>query len=158
MALIKLGAGAYKAGSVIQVKKADDYSTNTVISTQTFTGVGNAVSITPTTSSNKILIHCTFNVNNDTAGVGGIQYAIYYKEGSGSFARVENQNTNGFITYTSDSASYDHSTSGITMLHDPQTTDTLEYKLYARQYASGDTVNISANWGGLHLTAQEIVA
>jgi len=158
MALIKLGAKAYKAGSVIQVKKADDYISNTNISTQTFTGVGNSVSITPTTSSNKILIHCSVNTNNDTLGVGGLRYAIYYKEGSGSFARVENQNENGFITYTSDSASYTHSTAGITMLHDPQTTDTLEYKLYARQYASGDTVTVSANWGGLHLTAQEIVA
>ena len=59
MALTKLRAGAFPSGSVIQTVQATDTTDTTYTTTNTWADLGNlSVSITPSSSSSKILVSC----------------------------------------------------------------------------------------------------
>ena len=81
MALTKLRAGAFPSGSVIQTVQATDTTDTTYTTTNTWADLGNlSVSITPSSSSSKILVSCQIGcVDHQTA-----TYLVAFKYVRGS--------------------------------------------------------------------------
>jgi len=140
----------FPAGSVIQVVSAT-YSTSASTSGTTLVDTGLSASITPTSSSSKILVLVTMNglINGSTANTG-IKLAIL--RGS------TNINTFAEYTcYTGASASLITSAAG-NYLDSPSTTSSTTYKVqFARRDGSG-TVSVQANSDSSTIVLMEIAA
>ena len=81
MALTKLRAGAFPSGSVIQTVQATDTTDTTYTTTNTWADLGNlSVSITPSSSSSKILVSCQIGCIDHAANT----YLVAFKYVRGS--------------------------------------------------------------------------
>jgi len=150
MALIKLGAGAYKAGSVIQVQS----TLITTASSQSISANNNAnitnlnVSITPTSTSSKIfLLGRLFYEANDTEHDSG----FYFNRGSTPINVATNVGsrsaliaTAGINYYDSDMSSTPQTVSFYTV-DSPSTTSATTYHLAFKNTYHGANKTVYIN-------------
>ena len=137
-----------KAGNVIQVVSAT-YSTATITSGTTLVDTGLSASITPTSSSSKILVLVTMNglLNGATAATGVRLAILRNSTNINTFAE--------YTCYTSASASLIASAAG-NYLDSPSTTSSTTYKVqFARRDGSG-TVSVQANSDSSTIVLMEI--
>ena len=120
-------------GKVLQVVTAE-YSTTVSFATTTYTDIGLNATITPSSSSSKILVfwtqHCRHNAN--TAGTGSRllrDSTVVWTTGS------------PFYTYAASGASHRDATD-FRYLDSPNTTSAITYKIQA---SSNDSVSVSFN-------------
>ena len=160
MALIKLNNNSISAvtalpagvgGKVLQVVQ---HSTTTLYQTSSSSFVaasGMEVSITPSSTSNKILISINMNFEEGVAGSGA--YATIYRN------NTTNLEANGFAYHAQRSgASYQFSSQEpMQYLDSPNTTSATTYTVYFSRDGSGTA---SVNWNNSRgvLTAMEISA
>jgi len=128
-----IAVGDLPTGSIIQVTQGTIKTDNFSVTSATFTDSGLEVSITPTSTSSKILVQFTGCIRvYNTSGQNAYAYwRIYRKIGSGSYARLDlHQFTHRILDYGNSGAISD-----IPMhcqyLDDPSTTSAVSYKLYA---------------------------
>lgn len=150
MALTKLNnqslsavtAAGLPSGSVLQVKEAE-YSTQTDISSTSYADSGLSLSITPTSSSSKILVitnvHCYIN------GTGLIGVNVV----RGSTQIVEANKALGFADNSS-------TVTALTKLDSPSTTSATTYKIQVKKTAFTGTARINQQDGGSRITLMEI--
>ena len=120
-------------GGVLQVVQGTIKTDNFSLTSATFTDSGLEVSITPTSTSSKILVQFTgcIRVYNTSGNNAYAFWRIYRKIGSGSYARL------GLHQFTH--RAYDYGNSGAISdvpmhcqyLDAPSTTSAVSYKLYA---------------------------
>ena len=129
--------GDLPTGSIIQVTQGTIFTGNFSTNTGSWVATTLEVSLTPISSSNKIMvefsgaIRCYNTSGNDAQG----GWRIYRKIGSGSYAQL---NTHEFTH-----RAYDYGGSGlisdvplnIQYLDSPSTTDAVSYKLYGNRLA-----------------------
>lgn len=142
MALTKIGDAGMPAGAVLQVVEAE-YSTQTDISSTSYADSGLSVSITPTSSSSKILVitnvHCFIN------GTGIIGLNIV--RGSTQIAEAD-------VAVSFDNNTGDMSV--LTKLDSPNTTSATTYKVQMKKTSASDTPRINQQNGGSRITVMEI--
>ena len=129
-------AGSF--GKVLQVVAAD-YSTNVEVSTTTYADSGLTASITPSSTSNKVLILISQQLQH--YNTGGNWSTLKYKLLRGSTTVYESE-TNVGLSFT-----YDYGGSGInlglyqpmTILDSPSSTSSLTYKTQIAKAGNGGT-------------------
>jgi len=130
-------------GRILQVVSATKTDTQSINANTTADITGLSVSITPSSTSNKILISYSITAGNTEGGYsGGIlllrdSTQIYLGDASGSRARISNfisiSNTGGGTDYNMVNASGQH-------LDSPSSTSAITYKLQAKNLASSTGV------------------
>ena len=142
-------------GAVIQVVNAN-YSTYTSNSTNTYVDTGLSASITPTSSSSKILVIV------DIAGLSKYSNSTYL-----GLRLVKNStvilNFEGLATYTNSTATNAVGGSGCNYLDSPATTSSTTYKVQFASLGNAASVNVqdygtSANLSTSTMTLMEIAA
>ena len=140
-----------KAGNVIQVVSATINSENSTSSTS-FVSTGLAVSITPTSSTSKVLVlvnGCSFGVSGTAEGYWTVDRAgTNIGNGTGGFGRTWNAGVANF-TFTPAAISY---------LDSPATTSSITYTVQFRQTNAAQAVYISGGNGRSSITLMEIAA
>ena len=142
MALTKLNTSALPAGSVLQVVEGE-YSTQTDISSTSYADTGLSASITPKSSSSKVLVitnvHCFIN-GYGLIGLNIVRGSTQIAEGSRVLAYDDNSAT----------------VSTLTKLDEPNTTNTITYKVQVKKEASSGTLRTNQHQGGSRITLIEI--
>ena len=142
-------------GSILQVVNATSSSTNTTTSTS-FQASSLAVSITPNSTSSKILIISHFSANQETQA----------SSGDGGYFSIFRSGTNlgdasyGMIFVSTNSPPI-YTGASLTWLDSPSTTSSVEYKLYFRSKSTGTVSAVTGSGGesrAASITAMEIVA
>ena len=129
------------AGSIIQVIDASD-NTETTVQNTTFTDTGLTLSITPSSTSSKILVTCTQTIQAwNTSNYATARWRIMRNVGGGSFTAIyeDSSSANGNIFY------YDYGGSGIncytpisyTMIDSPEITSACIYITQGCQGSNG---------------------
>tara|TARA_R100001440_G_scaffold51774_1_gene71716 strand:+ start:14 stop:472 length:459 start_codon:yes stop_codon:yes gene_type:complete len=138
------GNGVNIPGHVLQVKEAE-YSTQTDISSTSYADLGLSVSITPTSSSSKILV--ITNVHSYVNGTGLIGVNVVRD----STQIVEASKALGFADNSS-------TVTALTKLDSPGTTSATTYKIQVKKTAATGTMRINQQDGGSRITVMEIGA
>ncbi len=136
-----------KAGNVIQVVNAT-YSTQTGTTSTSYVTSGLTASITPTSSSSKILAMCSFNPTNSVGNLSS--WYTLYRGGSNLFtaegsSRLE---TSAFIT----------ASGSIIYLDSPATTSSTTYTVYMKSQSSGNTTYMAYGGAICSIILMEIAA
>tara|TARA_R100000329_G_scaffold41377_1_gene38628 strand:- start:416 stop:991 length:576 start_codon:yes stop_codon:yes gene_type:complete len=124
-----------KAGNIIQVVSATSGGQATIASTGTFASTGLEATITPTSSSNKILIQVNSPMTGFAGGSGSQAGSLKVFRGGASGSSVESS-TNGLSLQHGDPNNY--SDAKILFLDSPSTTSATTYTVMM-QRVSGDT-------------------
>jgi hypothetical protein len=151
-AITALPAGV--GGKVLQVVQVE-YSSMVTVTSTTYTDTGLTASITPASSSNKVLVLVNqslamfsssaemgtgFRLLRDTSTIyGGVQGYQLYLEATGNSAGVQ-------LYHPAD----------LSYLDSPSSTSSVTYKTQIRQYQSGDTVRAQSDGMESTITLMEI--
>ena len=135
-------------GGIVQVKSSTLKTSNSVsISGNTFVDIGLSVSITPQSTSNKILI--LYNVH--TNGPSGYRSAQILFRNSTQIGRADTQGNRARVTTAQGNIQSDgsHMTNlGMTFLDEPASTSQLTYKIQAHVESNGTLyINRAATTG-----------
>ena len=128
MALITLNKLALPTGTIIQVTDQVVISTQQTLASSTYTDLTSAtLNITPTSTSNKILLQAGINVETDTAGSGyGVKFV---RDTTGIFTT-----SNDYLVFGQDAGDRHYST--ITYVDSPSSTSQLTYKIQVSSHLS----------------------
>jgi len=141
------GAGVAIPGHVIQVVQSN-YTTLVTNSTQNATiASGVKQSITPKSTSSKILIMCDVSVGKNSSNSYG--ELLIYKDGS-SLIQMENS-----ILYTG-TTDQNYNRVPITYLDSPSTTSSVEYEIYFKKEAASGSMYVNPDSGRSTITLMEI--
>jgi len=147
-------SAALPAGSVLQVVQGSELSSETSITSGSYTDTGISVSMTPSSTSSKVLLFVTFHINNRrSSGSGTMNARVQIADGSNNNV-YEPSFQAELIYYFASPASGDLDfwrTNTITYLDSPSTDSSITYKLRAGA-DGGDYVRFR----GGHITAMEI--
>ena len=153
----KLASGA--GGKILQVVQASS-SAEVVVSTATFTDIGLSASITPSSSSNKILVLANFQTYfSRTSGQGG---GVKLLRGSTSIYQSVTDSTGPFDTFNA--AGSVGSKFTLLQYDSPATTSSTTYKLQGRAYTTATSgtayfnSDVSDTDGSGTLTLMEVAA
>jgi hypothetical protein len=138
-------APAGGGGKVLQVVQATT-ATETVIQSTSYNDSGLSGSITPTSSSSRILVFVTqpFSIGNSPdSGTFILGYQLHRKIGSGSYSLIYNPspNNNEFIGIWS-TVAYLNNVS-LSYVDSPATTSQVTYKTMARENTTANNTNIT---------------
>ena len=150
------------SGNVIQMKST--YSTGGALTTTStsYVGSGITLAITPKSATSVIMIEFCCGLDGAIGGsdAGGSVHTIYFSESGGSYARIPNQQNNGYLMFDAGSGATGNSThvpTTLRYLHDHNTTNALVYQPYIYKMTSGSGARgLRRDWGGALLTATEI--
>ena len=143
---------ALPTGSVLQVV---NFGTTTQTSTTSASGVTTAItaSITPTSSSSKILITAFANGVQKNSGNSASGVILWLYKGASNLQRLGE-----YIAYTNSSQTNDVGTAAIDYLDSPATTSSVTYTIYIASNVSGQTVFVNAGGDYSTITLMEIAA
>ena len=148
MALITLGANSGK-GKVLQVVTFTSDTEETTTSTS-FVGSAKRLSITPSSTSNKILIIYSGASSHNNNG-SHCEYTIYRETTSTNLG-----NSNDGMNQIYNAGGLGYNTLSMTFLDTPSTNSSVEYRVYFRPNASGTTATLGRGTATSVLTLMEI--
>ena len=119
------------AGHVIQVVHDDELSANITTSSTTYSDTGMSVSITPSSTSSKILILCSHTTLNDTDS-GGIELRVLRDSTDIWTGRGD---ADGIVHWTTQE--YGVQQGSINTIDSPSSTSAITYKLQYRKFNAG---------------------
>jgi hypothetical protein len=143
------------AGTVLQVVQAT-YSTQVVVSTNTYTDTGLSASITPTSSTSKILVLVQQNVSS-TVSSGSTGLGLKLLRGvTDIYNPSPTDSTGPYLFYTSAINLY--SMLNLQYLDSPATTSSTTYKTQGRPYSSAVGQNaIFQTTGGVQVGTSSMI-
>jgi hypothetical protein len=144
-----IAASQLPAGSVIQVVSATS-TTQTIVSAASYTVTAVSASITPSSTSNKILIVVSTFVQNNTGDVGN--FATLYRNGSVNLGG--GSDSSFCISYSNDG--FDISPAQMVYLDSPSSTSSVTYAVYAK--ATSGQIRIGNAAATSTITLMEIAA
>ena len=160
-------------GNILQVKQA--YKTDIFSSTSgTFVDVtGLSLTITPSSTSNKVLIRYDVLLSGQSYTKGTVQLGLFFSSDGGSSFNIIGNGTGGASDhnvnsvqqlYSNSDSNTEANISGVSLeyLHSPNSTAALQYKLQARIETDGGNFKINAQAhsknGASSMTAMEVAA
>lgn len=128
-------ADAVDLGKIIQVKQGvRTASGNYDTGTSSFLDVGLEVDISPSATTNDILLLCSINgIYHAVGGDSGYHHVRLAKEISSTTTAVANQNTNFHAEIGRGQSQGEHDNVSLMIVDEPATTSTITYKLQAKQ-------------------------
>ena len=152
-----VATGRLPAGSIIQISQTAYDSANEITDASSYQDTGLQASITPTSSSNKILIviHQTYRL---AAASGSAQNGGSIKVLRGSTTISSNQ---AYLLYNNlsgvSNTLYNYDVYNIQILDSPSTTSSVTYKTQGIVYGAGNSIYLQYA-GRSYLTLMEVVA
>ena len=140
---------AISTGKVLQVVTFTS-DTEEGTSNTTWTGTSKRLSITPSSTSNKIFIMYTGAASNSNNSNHG-EYTLFRETTSTNLG-----NANDGINQVYDNAGIGYYTISMSYLDSPSTSSSVEYRVYMRPNSSGTTVNLGRGSARSILTLMEI--
>ena len=138
MALTRLNNQALPAGSVLQVVVADGPNSDVSFTGSTFTDINLSASITPISTSSKILVKCNFVAASNNASAGSYALGLKILRGTTGIYETFRTPWAGSVTAVGQMAHLEY-------LDSPATTSATTYKVQAKNgSASG---NVTAHMG-----------
>lgn len=139
------------AGKVLQVVNFSTSSTTSTSSTS-YTATAVTASITPSSTSSKILVtvNCADPYKSNTTS-GGVNLQLW--RGASSILTFATANA-----YTSASTQNNVGSIGTSYLDSPSTTSSVTYTIYLAAYTAGVTCAINSSGGSSTITLMEIAA
>ena len=138
------GVASGAGGGVIQTVQTVDTTASTAISTTSYTDAGSLnVSITPTTTSNKILIIATTNIQafvsaqEVSAGLRILRGSSEIVEYPYAFVLEAGTSGNGRIFYNTNHSAV--------FLDSPSTTSSTTYKIQLKTYSTSNSMKVTYN-------------
>jgi hypothetical protein len=138
-------------GSVLQVVQGTLATASSTTSTSYVT-TNLTASITPTSSTSKILVMASFEVSN---GVTHWAYQTIYRNNTTNISTTGSGNPSG--TYSNSSTDF-HGICNITILDSPATTSSTSYTLYQKSNTVGQSVQVMTDSMPAYITLMEIAA
>jgi len=135
-----------KAGNVIQVVNAT-YSTEISNSTGTYSDAGLSVSITPSSSSSKILILCSQGMFKSTTSAGIYMQVLRNSTSiliNGRLGLTDSAGVGGYVVWNCN------------YLDSPATTSSITYKTQFRNYSGTGTAYVNIDGSTAQITLLEI--
>tara|TARA_R100000278_G_C5459436_1_gene160302 strand:+ start:658 stop:1122 length:465 start_codon:yes stop_codon:yes gene_type:complete len=153
MALITLNKLALPTGNVIQVKSAFLNLTAVNTSSTSFVATGLSVSITPSSTSNKIFLSLQGGAMYNTTTASVSQKVTIYRDSTNL-----GDSTHGLSRFSSPGGSWTIVPHSISVLDTPSSTSSITYEVYFKNDDTSATVQFSSGDRGYPtLTAYEIV-
>ena len=154
-------ASAMPAGSVIQVVSTTKTNTETMANSVYADVSGLSVSVTPTSTSSKILVLVNAHIN--PLNSQGVQWQLVRGTTSIAVNNTTNPSTGGAYTDTGGAAGNIWIGTGVTYLDSPATTSETTYKVQSRSTGGGtygvNRRTIANDFGGISsITVMEIAA
>ena len=119
------------AGTILQVVHDDELSANVTTNSTSYSDSGLSVSITPSSSSNKILILCSHTTLNDTDS-GGVELRVLRDSTDIWTGRGD---SDGVVHWTTQE--YGIQQGAINLVDSPSSTSAITYKLQIRKFNAG---------------------
>jgi hypothetical protein len=150
---------AAATGKILQVNSVN-YSTAETITATSFTETGLVLSITPASTSNKILIICSPHIRMDRSADNAAYKVALYRD---STPIMEDDATNAYFAEFAGTTTTDIRTKqSYEFLDSPSSTSSITYKLYIANQDAGSSGQIQLNWdsGNINssLTLMEVSA
>jgi hypothetical protein len=145
--------GLNVTGTVLQVVSAEDDTGSTTTSTS-FQSTSVTASITPSSTSSKILIVCQVNLRLDTGTGDGAHMEAQIQRGGSAIGKTVDHGTRE-IAGTNNT---DNVATGaiLTTLDSPSTTSSTTYTVFIRALSTGVTAKINQGNSGSVITLMEI--
>jgi len=133
-------------GTVVQmVHLADTTRTRTATSSNTYIATDVFNSITPKFSNSKFVVRVATTGNNNTNSANQLVYQIFRKIGSGAFTNIRTMSGNDWgIGQVYSAASRIQIPLIAEIVDQPNTTETVEYKVYIRTHNAAGSVELPA--------------
>ena len=153
MALITLNKLALPTGNVIQVKSAFLNLTAVNTSSTSFVATGLSVSITPSSTSNKIFLSLQGGAMYNTTTASVSQKVTIYRDSTNI-----GDSTHGLSRFSTPGGTWSIAPHACSVLDSPSSTSSLLYHVYFRREDTSASVQFSSgDRGRVTLTAYEIV-
>jgi len=157
MAITKINEPALPSGSILQIVSTlwSGGSSGTTSSTYAEVSSDLRRTITPSSTSSKILVTCTGGFSYVPDG-NRLSCNMYYQVASGSYAEVGNTS---YMIGASGSSGIGSAPHAYSFLHSPSSVAELTYSLYHRRNTGSDTVYTTSTNGvtlGMVLTCMEV--
>lgn len=156
MGLIKLNNQSISAvsalpsgigGKVIQIQHTTLSPATNSTTSNSFVTAGHKVDITPTSSSNRIMIMLNGGTGFISANSTRMHQALFRTISGGSATNITNANE-GFSTHFIGSSTSSAPHSGVHIDTTHNTTSAIEYKLYYRNHNNSGLVYQNVSWAG----------
>ena len=149
-------ADSMPSGSVVQVVNSS-YSTSTSTTSTTWTASGLAATITPSSTSSKILVTVTAPVYTASLGTYAAMYSIFRGSVSGTNLGHATKGFVNLVTFASGSV-YSHTYTAISMsyMDSPATVGSQTYTIGMRSEGNSNTVQICPSSTKATVTLTEI--
>jgi hypothetical protein len=148
-----LAKAALPTGSVLQVVNAT-YTTQTTNNTGSFVSSGLSASITPSSSSNKILIFASGGDVSTTSNSTGVAHALY----RGTSTQLNQYSNQGPVYIGTGGNFYIGTGPSTSYLDSPSTTSSVTYYVYFKPQSAGATATVQRDGTYSSLTLMEISA
>lgn len=148
------------AGSVIQVVNAA-YSTATSTTSTSYVTTGLTASITPTSTSNKILVLVSLPVDTDSLGTYSAKYTLFRGTVAGTNLGDSNQGFGGFVAFQNGApyvAMYIAASFCINYYDSPATVSSQTYTVAMKSEGNSNPARVCSTSAVATITLMEIVA
>ena len=129
--LVPSGQTLYAPGHVIQVLQFV-FKPYQSITASSYAATSITKTITPTSSSSKILVNCTVTAGNSGSNAGENAFALYRSIGGATASSIETFERAVFSYDPGGSSIHVDSSIALSFLDSPSTTSAITYTLYAR--------------------------
>jgi|TARA_R100000149_G_C5847875_1_gene117599 hypothetical protein len=145
---IAKASGFGKIGQVQSATLSEDINTTST----SFVATNITDSITPSSTSSKILILINGGRSSYNSGAAEGSTKLYYQVGSGSFSAI----TDIKKSENNQSGNYGHTSLSFNFLHSPSSTSALTYKVYVKTNANNYYLN--SDTSAVNITLIEVLA
>ena len=144
--MVASGHKLYAPGGIVQVVQYN-YTSSTSIATGSYTALPIAATITPTSTSSKILVRCVVHVGT-TGGNEGLHGRLY-RNGSvvPIYGDASSSRDQAWFHCGAHTSAYEQYPATAEYLDSPASTSALTYTIYARGHSSGYPIYINTNEG-----------
>jgi len=148
------------AGSILQTTTTFSHGAAIQTASTSLVASGMIATITPKYNNSIIMLYLSTSFTSlDNNAVGGTQMVFYKSVGGGSYSVINTATgraSGGFLEYSSNGSSYNHSVGTIMCTDSPATTSAINYQLYFARLGSSNSASIQRDWGGVHFHLMEI--
>ena len=149
MALTRLNNQALPAGSVLQVVAANGPNSDQSFTGSTFTDINLSASITPISTSSKILVKCNFVAATNNAGAGSYALGLKILRGTTDIYETFRTPWGTSITGVGQMAHLEY-------LDSPATTSATTYKVQAKNGSASGNVTLHMGNSNAQIILMEI--
>lgn len=158
---LNVGSGVHIPGHVVQFATSVSHGTAITSASTSLVATGQTATITPKYNNSIIMLYFSASFTTlDNNATGGTGMKFFKSVAGGSYnvvtSMASSAQTLGFLEYSSNASTYNHSVGTMTVTDSPSTTSPVTYQLYFARLGSSNNASIQRDWGGIHFHLMEI--